>query len=93
MSVVLDRFPAPGVPAERPLWRARRAGRTATAFERVYSDRWEVRVHIGADLAIPRTFSEADAARQHATEILSQLERRGWTPDEIAAPVADRYLN
>ena len=40
MSVVLDRLPVPpGMPAERPLWRLRRAGRTAAAFERVYSDR------------------------------------------------------
>jgi secreted PhoX family phosphatase len=84
MSVVIDRFPAPGVPAERPSWRARRAGRTATGFERVYSDRWEVSVHIGADLAFRRTFSDAHAARQHATEILSQLERFGFNADFTA---------
>jgi hypothetical protein len=88
MSVVVDRFPAPqGVTAERPLWRVRRAGRTASAFERIYSDRSEVRVHIGADIPLRRVFGDADAAHRHATDLLSQFERQGWTADEVAGAI------
>ena len=88
MSVVLDRLPAPaGIPAERPLWRLRRTGRTAAAFERVYSQRWELRVYIGAEMPFHRTYSSPEAARRQAADVLSQFERQGWTPDEVAGPI------
>lgn len=80
MSLVLDRLPVrSGVPAERPLWRMRRPGQTATAFERVYSDHIEVRIHIGAQLAFHRSFTQLQPARDCANAFRTQFERQGWT--------------
>lgn len=87
MSLVLDRLPVrSGVPAERPLWRMRRPGRTATAFERVYHDHIEVRVHIGAQLAFHRSFTDLRSARDCAAAFHAQFEQRGWTCEESAVP-------